>query len=76
MFCGVSRSMVDCFPYVGILFLQQKNQTGPKPFFRARCYCPRQLDSSPHDLRLFPNTDEEILIANLLVSITSRLQGN
>lgn len=75
MFYSVSRSMVDCFQYAGILFLQvqQKSQTGPKPFFRET---PKQLDSIPHDLRLFPNTDEEILIPNLLVSITFRLQEN
>lgn len=74
----MTRSMVDCFQYPGILFLQveQMGQAGPKPFLRARCYCARQLDSNSHDLRLLPNTDEEMLIPNLLASITSRLQEN
>lgn len=45
LFCSMTRSIVDCFQYPGILFpqVEQKGQTGLKPFFRARCLAPDSL---------------------------------
>lgn len=45
LFCSMTRSIVDWFQYPGILFpqVEQKGQTGLKPFFRARCLAPDSL---------------------------------
>jgi hypothetical protein len=46
------------FDTQGLLFLQveRKSQAGIKPFFMASGFCPGQLDSVSHDLRISPNT--------------------